>query len=120
MMTFKEAKERLIGKTVSFINGEECSPIILGDVAEVIGLESLKKDPKHKELAHSEEERGLIYAVVGKLVQPHIEVDSDEEKNTKTVYVYSDTEIDIIPNEESLSERIEETRRAFNMTQDGY
>ncbi|GEM_PF-791983 len=99
----EKIRKELIGYTVNFVNGEDCHPIILSDVTEVIGLESLRKEgSKHKELAEAEADRNLIYAVVGKLKQPYKEVDSNEDKNTKTVYVYSDTEIILISNEENI------------------
>lgn len=59
--------------------------------------------------------KGLAYGVVGELMQPYAEIPEDPKK-TITVFVYINTEIEILDDKE----KIENTVDIFNMIQGAY
>lgn len=114
-MSIDEARKNLVGKTASFNES-----IILKDISKVKGLSELLVDCKQKTMLE-ELKRGVTYGVMGTLVQPHKEVEGDSKKDVKTVFVYFNTEIVIITDEENLSKQIADTKDAFNLIQqEGY
>ncbi|MFQ5661717.1 MAG: hypothetical protein ACE5F2_00485 [Candidatus Paceibacteria bacterium] len=112
-MSIDEAREKLIEKTVSFIRGNS-GPFILKDISKIKEIWELESAAI---AANSED---LAYGVEGILVQPYTEIPEDPKK-PMTIFVYSDTDIDILDNEECLFKRIEKTKNVFNLIQqEGY
>lgn len=98
LMSGDEAKEKLIGKTASFNDS-----IILNNISKTKGLCELIKDAEID--IESEIERGLMYGVVGVLTQPYVEIPEDPKKSI-TVFVYRDTEIEILDEEKKLHKKL--------------